>query len=304
MAEPFRRLSEVEEAIVTGKGLKGLLRGISWTRKLKAIFYLVPFPSNRWQYSMLALASGAKRKVLHSYPVGMISALGFLKFDRLPAERGLHDVVQTLHCSPSSASNPTSTKSRYSPLAFRIASARANCCVAPASKPTTRLSRCMPGVPIRSLRRRSAGRAGSTQISSRGWSPKRAFARCCSRARTKRASRTRYLQECRRTPARASCAPRGSLGITAGVLERRNPLCRHGFRFGDLAAAVGRARSRFSRPPTPIASAPPATATSSCSPTRHAPPAFNTPGTAPIPGCCAASRCASTRCAWTTCSRR
>ncbi len=96
MAEPFRRLPEVTEVFVTGKGAKGLLRGISWTRSKKADVYLIPFPSNRWQYSMLALMSGAKRKVLHSYPVGTISALGFLKFDRLPAVRGLHDVQQNL----------------------------------------------------------------------------------------------------------------------------------------------------------------------------------------------------------------
>jgi ADP-heptose:LPS heptosyltransferase len=96
MAEPFRRLPEVDEVIVTGKGAKGLWRGISWTRSKHADVYLIPFPSNRWQYSMLALVSGAKRKVLHSYPVGTISALGFLKFDRLPAVRGLHDVEQNL----------------------------------------------------------------------------------------------------------------------------------------------------------------------------------------------------------------
>jgi ADP-heptose:LPS heptosyltransferase len=96
MAEPFRRLPEVEEVIVTGKGAKGLWRGVSWTRSKHADVYLIPFPSNRWQYSMLALVSGAKRKVLHSYPVGTISALGFLKFDRLPGVRGLHDVEQNL----------------------------------------------------------------------------------------------------------------------------------------------------------------------------------------------------------------
>jgi ADP-heptose:LPS heptosyltransferase len=96
MAEPFRRLPEVAEVFVSGKGAKGLLRGISWTRAKKADVYLIPFPSNRWQYSMLALVSGAKRKVLHSYPVGTFSALGFLKFDRLPAVRGLHDVEQNL----------------------------------------------------------------------------------------------------------------------------------------------------------------------------------------------------------------
>src|SRR5438067_433288 len=93
MAEPFRRINEVDEVRVTGKGLRGLWRNIAWSRG--ADVYLVPFPSNRWQYSMLALLSGAKRKVLHGYPVGFIRALGFIG-ERVPAQRGLHDVVQNL----------------------------------------------------------------------------------------------------------------------------------------------------------------------------------------------------------------
>ena len=84
MAEPFRRLKEVDEVLVTGKGIKGLLRNIRWSRRAKADVYLVPFPSNRWQYSMLALTSGAKRKVLHGYPVGRIRAMGFIG-ERMPA---------------------------------------------------------------------------------------------------------------------------------------------------------------------------------------------------------------------------
>lgn len=95
MAEPFRRLAEVDEVLVTGKGIKGLLRNVLWSRRGKADVYLVPFPSNRWQYSLLALLSGAKRKVLHGYPVGKLRALSFIG-ERLPAERGLHDVVQNV----------------------------------------------------------------------------------------------------------------------------------------------------------------------------------------------------------------
>jgi lipopolysaccharide heptosyltransferase III len=95
MAEPFRRLPEANEVLVTGKGLKGVIRNVLWARRAKADFYLVPFPSNRWQYSMLALMSGAKRSVLHGYPVGKVRAMGFIG-ERVPAVRGLHDVVQNL----------------------------------------------------------------------------------------------------------------------------------------------------------------------------------------------------------------
>ena len=96
MGEPFRRLSEVDEVQITGNGVKGMWRSITLARSRKADVYLVPFPSNRWQYSLLALFSGAKRRVLHSYPVGYWRALHFIG-DRLPAQRGIHDVQQNLN---------------------------------------------------------------------------------------------------------------------------------------------------------------------------------------------------------------
>jgi ADP-heptose:LPS heptosyltransferase len=70
---------------------------MGWTRARRPDVYLVPFPSNRWQYSLLAQASGAPRRLLHDYPVGYWQALHFLPSQRIPAERGLHDVVQNLH---------------------------------------------------------------------------------------------------------------------------------------------------------------------------------------------------------------
>jgi heptosyltransferase-2/heptosyltransferase-3 len=99
MAEPFRRLgSEIDEVIVTGAGARGLLRTLWQTRRRRAHFYVIPFPSNRWQYALLALASGAKRKVIHAYPrqTGYWRTLAFLPFTRVPAIRGLHDVEQNL----------------------------------------------------------------------------------------------------------------------------------------------------------------------------------------------------------------
>lgn len=95
-AEVFRRLEEVDETIVTGKGAKGVLNMIRASRSRRPDVYLVPFPSNRWQYSMLAFTSGAKRKILHGYPVGYFRAMHFLPSERVPAQRGVHDVVQNL----------------------------------------------------------------------------------------------------------------------------------------------------------------------------------------------------------------
>lgn len=96
MGDVFRRLSEVDETIVTGKGLKGVVGMICASRARRPDVYLVPFPSNRWQYAMLALTSGAKRKVLHAYPVGYWRAMHFIG-ERSAARRGIHDVEQNLN---------------------------------------------------------------------------------------------------------------------------------------------------------------------------------------------------------------
>ncbi len=96
MAEPFRRLSEVAEVMVTGKGIMEIWRDIAWSRKQRPDVYLVPFPSNRWQYSLLALFSGARVRLIHSYPAGYLRAMHFIG-TRVPAERGIHDVQQNLN---------------------------------------------------------------------------------------------------------------------------------------------------------------------------------------------------------------
>src|SRR4051812_12321642 len=86
-AEMFRRMPEVDEVLVAGltfssppnllkrlrsrfSDLRGFARMTLWTRQRNTDLYLVPFPSNRWHYSIFALLSGAKRQALHSYPVG------------------------------------------------------------------------------------------------------------------------------------------------------------------------------------------------------------------------------------------
>ena len=96
MAEVFQRLPDVADVIVTGKGARGVLKMIRAARQRSPDVFIVPFPSNRWQYSLLAAASGAKRRVLHGYPVGYWRAMHFLPSTRVPAVRGIHDVDQNL----------------------------------------------------------------------------------------------------------------------------------------------------------------------------------------------------------------
>ena len=64
----------------------------------------MPYPSNRWQYTLLAATSGAGRTVIHGYPRGGVRALRWLARRRsiavVPAERGVHDVRQNLNLLP------------------------------------------------------------------------------------------------------------------------------------------------------------------------------------------------------------
>src|SRR5438128_1261970 len=78
MAEPFRRMPEVHLVRTPKKGVRYPFVMVYLLRKTRADVLLVPFPSNRWQYSMLALASGARRKILHGYPRGYWRAMHFV----------------------------------------------------------------------------------------------------------------------------------------------------------------------------------------------------------------------------------
>ena len=96
MAEPFRRLKEVEDHAVVGTGMGGYANLIREARRRKPDVYLVPFPSNRWQYNALQFTSRATQTIMHQYDVGRFAALNFLPATRVPAEGHIHDVLQNL----------------------------------------------------------------------------------------------------------------------------------------------------------------------------------------------------------------
>ena len=96
MGEVFSRMSEVAEVRPLGKTSREILKNMWAVRGMKPYLFIAPFPSNRWQYSMLAMASGAERKLLHSYPVGSLSTMRCCVGDTVEAQRGIHDVVQNL----------------------------------------------------------------------------------------------------------------------------------------------------------------------------------------------------------------
>jgi ADP-heptose:LPS heptosyltransferase len=97
IAEPLRRTSGVTDVRVTGDGVRGFANFIRFTHQANPDLYLIPFPSNRWQYNFLATLSGARRVLIHDYPVGYWRALHFLPAERVHAEPGWHDVRQNLN---------------------------------------------------------------------------------------------------------------------------------------------------------------------------------------------------------------
>jgi ADP-heptose:LPS heptosyltransferase len=93
MGDVFRRQKCVDEVVVCGKSSWAMVRE---ARRRKGGLYVVPFPSNRWQYNALQFSSGAKQRLMHGYPIGKFAALSLLPASRVEGEQGVHDVIQNL----------------------------------------------------------------------------------------------------------------------------------------------------------------------------------------------------------------
>lgn len=92
----FERLAEVQRVEVFGNKAAEFLRLIRRMRAWRADVCVVPYPSNRWQYSVLASACGATRTLISGYAVGYWRAAHFLPAERVPVIEGLHDLDQSL----------------------------------------------------------------------------------------------------------------------------------------------------------------------------------------------------------------
>ncbi|HEV2295842.1 MAG TPA: glycosyltransferase family 9 protein [Tepidisphaeraceae bacterium] len=112
IGEPLRRTMGVTDVRITGDGARGFTNYVRFARQARPDLYLIPFPSNRWQYNFLATLSGAQRVLIHDYPVGYWRALHFLPAERVHAQPGWHDVRQNLNLlkplgiEPDHAMNP------------------------------------------------------------------------------------------------------------------------------------------------------------------------------------------------------
>jgi ADP-heptose:LPS heptosyltransferase len=102
IGDVFRGMPGLERIeVLAGHDLGAWRRHRRIQREHRPDIYLVPYPSNRWQYSLLAAGSGAGRVIMHSYPTGRLRALRFIprmlkSTTFVPAVRGIHDAVQNL----------------------------------------------------------------------------------------------------------------------------------------------------------------------------------------------------------------
>jgi len=94
IGEAFTRLSEVHEVLFCKPGTRGIIAMGLLLRKRRFDIALIPSPSRRWQYQLLAAGIGARRTIMHTYSKQK-SLLGrILHFQTIPAQKGLHDVQQ------------------------------------------------------------------------------------------------------------------------------------------------------------------------------------------------------------------
>lgn len=106
IAGVFERLNDVTRVEVFGNEPRQFARLLRQLRRYEADLLVVPYPSNRWQYSLLACLADAKRVVLHTYPVGRVRALHGLVGNRVATVEGRHDVLTNLDLLPPLAIEP------------------------------------------------------------------------------------------------------------------------------------------------------------------------------------------------------
>ncbi|MEL7237478.1 MAG: glycosyltransferase family 9 protein [Planctomycetota bacterium] len=97
IAAVFERVREVAGVRIYGNEARQFFRLVRDLRAARADLCVIPYPSNRWQYSLLAGLSRAKRVVLHGYEVGRFRALHGLAKDRVAAVPDGHEVEQNLN---------------------------------------------------------------------------------------------------------------------------------------------------------------------------------------------------------------
>ena len=97
IAGMFDGIAGVDEIRIYGNESRQFARLLRDLRAMRADLCVIPYPSNRWQYSVLANRSRARQVVMHRYGVGFVRAMHFLPgIERIDAIDGRHDVLSNL----------------------------------------------------------------------------------------------------------------------------------------------------------------------------------------------------------------
>ena len=90
IGEVFTRLPEVQEVVLCKPGVPGMLTtGLKLRRRCYDIA-LIPAPSRRWQYLLMAAGIGARRTIMHVYSERQ-SLSGHSAIRTIPAQRFVFD---------------------------------------------------------------------------------------------------------------------------------------------------------------------------------------------------------------------
>lgn len=117
IAEVFARLEDVHHVEAFDTRPSEFARLIRRMRAWNADICVIPYPSNRWQYSILAATCGARHAFLHGYAVGYWRAMHFLPGERVPVVEGLHDLKQSLRLLEPLGITPDPSMAPVFPLA-------------------------------------------------------------------------------------------------------------------------------------------------------------------------------------------
>jgi heptosyltransferase-2 len=94
MGEAFKLVFDGGKVYSLSGGITQKLTQILSLRRKKYDYCVTIFPSNKWQFDIIAFLSGAKNRISHTYRINRFSA--FLQNIKIPAEDNLHDVEQNL----------------------------------------------------------------------------------------------------------------------------------------------------------------------------------------------------------------
>ena len=107
MKAVFEYDTRIKRAFTLPKSKVAQLRFIYELRKNRYDISIACFPSNRYEYNLLPFLIGARKRIIHSYRVGRIRALGFLSTEFVPVDESLHDVEQNMGLLQSCGIDPS-----------------------------------------------------------------------------------------------------------------------------------------------------------------------------------------------------